>query len=45
MLHFQNVLIGDDGTPLLTDFGSVRLADIAINTRNDVRDTLYCFIA
>lgn len=29
----ENVLIGDDGTPLLTDFGSVRLAEISITNR------------
>lgn len=29
----ENVLIADDGTPLLTDFGSVRLAEIAITNR------------
>lgn len=29
----ENILIADDGTPLLTDFGSVRLADISITNR------------
>jgi len=31
----ENILIDDDGTPLLTDFGSVRLANITVNTRSD----------
>lgn len=31
----ENILIDDDGTPLLTDFGSVRLANVVINTRAD----------
>lgn len=29
----DNILITDEGTPLLTDFGSVRLADIVITSR------------
>lgn len=32
----QNILISDDGTPLLTDFGSVRVAEIFIDSRNKV---------
>jgi serine/threonine protein kinase len=31
----ENILICNDGTPLLTDFGSVRLANVTINTRSD----------
>ena len=31
----ENILIDDDGTPLLTDFGSVRLANVTVNTRAD----------
>jgi serine/threonine kinase 16 len=30
----ENILIADNGTPLLTDFGSVRKADIHVETRN-----------
>mmetsp|Transcript_2908 Transcript_2908/g.3066 ORF Transcript_2908/g.3066 Transcript_2908/m.3066 type:complete len:342 (-) Transcript_2908:10-1035(-) len=29
----ENILISDDNKPLLTDFGSVRLAEIPVNTR------------
>jgi serine/threonine protein kinase len=32
----QNILIAEDGTPLLTDFGSVRLANISIHSRSQV---------
>ena len=32
----QNILISDDGTPLLTDFGSARVAEIFIDSRNKV---------
>ncbi len=32
----DNILLDDQWRPLLTDFGSVRRADVAINTRNDV---------
>jgi serine/threonine kinase 16 len=30
----QNILIADDGTPLLTDLGSARLANVHINNRS-----------
>mmetsp|Transcript_7680 Transcript_7680/g.11394 ORF Transcript_7680/g.11394 Transcript_7680/m.11394 type:complete len:344 (+) Transcript_7680:58-1089(+) len=30
----ENILIAEDGTPLLTDFGSVRLADVNIISRS-----------
>lgn len=30
----ENILISDDGHPILTDFGSVREADVVIDTRN-----------
>ena len=32
----ENILIGDDGRPLLTDFGSVRKARIKISSRREV---------
>ena len=31
----ENILISDDGQPLLTDFGSVRLADLYVSNRSD----------
>ena len=36
----ENILISDEGQPLLTDFGSVRLADIHIGSRNEVSITV-----
>jgi serine/threonine protein kinase len=33
----DNILLGDDDKPLLTDFGSVGLGNVQINTRSDVR--------
>lgn len=36
VIAFQNILIGDDGSPLLTDFGSVRLADVTVSNRKEV---------
>ncbi len=32
----ENILIGNDGKPYLTDFGSVRLADVPIRDRSKV---------
>ena len=29
----ENILIADDGKPLLTDFGSTRLANISVDSR------------
>ncbi len=39
----ENILFNDEGVPLLTDFGSVRVAEVHVETRKDVSSLISLF--